>query len=726
MRNLARLLIPAALPLLACSSASEPGASSGDLPPTAPASATAAPVAPAAATPRRVERLPNGLLKITRGTETGYLRARCDASDRSAQRCHSYVGVDEAGNMLPAGAPGRSCSGGTGVCLGAADLQQAYGIPANPSPNATVGIVGWNDSTTFESDLATYRAAYGLPSCTSASGCFTKVNESGASSPLAPVGGGWAGEMTLDITMASAGCPSCKIVVVEATSDLYTAVATAVRLGASVVSYSGGQSEFSTEATQDSRFAALGVALFASTGDNGGADTTGDIIWPAVSSAFTGVGGTDLSPSAVAVFPDGTPRGWAETAWVQPDTNWGGAGWGCSAFEPKPAWQKDTGCKNRMVGDVAAIAGTGVWIYSTDGGGWGANFGTSVASPLVAAIYAQTGATKAAPGVSYLASPTPSFTDIGTNIAGPGTCPSSDPAYFCNAEAGYDSPTGNGTPIGYRLAARSWKALTATLPLEAIVSGTDSDGSPLYACRAPLGGSLQPGKTRSSWGTCDVGFGGTEEWVAGAEVLVSAWEHAIGGAIPKDAVAYGRDSNGAALYACRAPFGGGLELGKIGAALGGCYIPFGGLENQVTSYDVLVDPDHVGYEQVPLAGQLPAQALRGGTDSNGAPLYTCLGSFQGGVHPGKTRSDWGSCDISWGGAEHFVTPYQVLVPQFSPPPVKAYQAGVDGNGAVLGVCNVPYGSSTQVGKYLSYGACNFGFGGKEISLGSGFNVLTAF
>ena len=128
---------------------------------------------------------------------------------------------------------------------GASDLQSAYKLPSSTAGRGqTVAIVDAFDNADVESDLAVYRAQYGLPACTTANGCFRKVNQSGQSSPL-PVGdGGWAYEMSLDVDMVSAACPNCHILVVEASSaygsDLFSSVNTAVALGAKFVSLSFG------------------------------------------------------------------------------------------------------------------------------------------------------------------------------------------------------------------------------------------------------------------------------------------------------------------------------------------------------------------------------------------------------------------------------------------------------------------------------------------------------
>src|SRR5439155_11691752 len=99
-----------------------------------------------------------------------------------------------------------------------------------------------------EKDLAAYRKAYGLSACTTANGCFKKVNQSGAKSPLPSGDYGWAEEISLDLDMVSATCPSCHILLVEANSanstDLGKAEDTAAKhSGVVAISNSFGGSE---------------------------------------------------------------------------------------------------------------------------------------------------------------------------------------------------------------------------------------------------------------------------------------------------------------------------------------------------------------------------------------------------------------------------------------------------------------------------------------------------
>jgi subtilase family serine protease len=317
--------------------------------------------------------------------------------------------------------------------LSPASLISAYALPsATAGSGQTVGIVDAYNDPNAEADLAVYRAQYGLSACTTANGCFKKVSQTGSTTSLPANNSGWAGEIALDIEMVSAICPNCKIVLVEATSASYAnleaAEDRAVTLGAKFVSNSWGGSEFSGETTADTHFNHPGVAITASSGDSGyGAS------YPATSKYITAVGGTHLVTSS-------TTRGWTETAWS-------GAGSGCSSYETKPTWQTvTTGCSKRAEADVSAVAdpATGVAVYQTYGAsGWVVYGGTSVASPIIASVYALAGtpATGSYP-VSLAYSNTASLNDVtsGSN----GSCG----APLCTAGTGWDGPTGLGTPKG--------------------------------------------------------------------------------------------------------------------------------------------------------------------------------------------------------------------------------------------------------------------------------------
>ncbi len=312
------------------------------------------------------------------------------------------------------------------------DLQSAYNLPSSTAGSGqTVAIVDAYNDPNAESDLAVYRSEFGLPACTTANGCFKKVNQNGGTSY--PSGNtGWAEEISLDLDMVSAICPNCHILLVEASSasfaNLGTAVNTAVSLGANTVSNSYGGGESSGESSYASYYNHSGVVITASSGDGGyGVEV------PAAYNTVVAVGGTSLSRSS-------NTRGWSETAWS-------GAGSGCSAYISKPSWQTDSGCSRRTVADVSAVAdpNTGVSVYDTYGnvGGWLVFGGTSVSSPIIASVYALAGNASSVNAASSLYSHTSDLYDVtsGSN----GSCGGS---YLCTATTGYDGPTGLGTPDG--------------------------------------------------------------------------------------------------------------------------------------------------------------------------------------------------------------------------------------------------------------------------------------
>ncbi|MEU8935389.1 carboxypeptidase regulatory-like domain-containing protein [Streptomyces sp. NPDC048409] len=351
------------------------------------------------------------------------------------------------------------------VGYGPSDLQSAYALPAGGGAGRTVAVVVAYDDPTAEADLAVYREQYGLPECTADNGCFRKVDQRGGTDFPQP-NSSWAAEASLDLDMVSASAPAAHLLLVEADSsdfqDMFAAVDQAVAQGAQYVSNSygsdytsqAGSGELAEEATEfDAHYNRPGVAMVASTGDRGYG-----VSYPAASQYVTAVGGTTLNPSATA------SRGWTESAW-------GLAGSGCSLYEPKPGFQTDTGCANRSVADVAAVANplTGVAFYQTYGGnGWGEMGGTSAAAPIIAGVYAAA----AVPDAGTYPNAYPYFKKSELNDVTSGINGICTPAYLCSAGTGYDGPTGLGTPNGLA-AFRNYPHGT--------VSGTvtDSSGAPL-------------------------------------------------------------------------------------------------------------------------------------------------------------------------------------------------------------------------------------------------------
>jgi subtilase family serine protease len=288
----------------------------------------------------------------------------------------------------------------------------------------------YNDPTA-ESDLGVYRSQFGLPACTTSNGCFRKVSQTGSTTSLPATDAGWATEISLDLDMVSATCPDCKILLVEATSSSFANLGTAVNYAASqggVVAISNSYG--GSDSAQTSAYNHPGIAITASTGDAGyGVES------PASFPDVVAVGGTSLSRAS-------NTRGWTESAWS-------GAGSGCSTINAKPTWQTSvTQCSKKANADVSAVAdpNTGVSVYdstSYQGSvGWQVYGGTSASSPIIASVYALSGNTSGYPA-SYTWAHASGLNDVTTGSNG-----SCSPSLWCHAVAGWDGPTGLGTPKG--------------------------------------------------------------------------------------------------------------------------------------------------------------------------------------------------------------------------------------------------------------------------------------
>jgi subtilase family serine protease len=393
--------------------------------------------------------------------------AMTKANSRSTHACAAVIVVGHQSCMVlkrdglhPILASASPDAIPAGVGYGPSQLQSAYNLTSASAANGagrTIAIVDAFDDPTAAADLATYRSSAGLPAVPS----FQKLNQNGATSPLpsaAPANDDWTLEESLDLDMASAICPLCNIVLVEATSDSGTGLDVAENAAASVAGYisnSWGGGESASDTTLDSSdFNHPGDVITASAGDS-----DFGVIYPATSPNVVAVGGTRLSTSTNA-------RGWTESVW---NTAAGseGTGSGCSTVEPQPSWQTSlglTGCSRRIDNDVAADAdpATGVAVYDTSNGngGWNEVGGTSASSPMLAAMYALAGSAGTTPANDIYTHKT-NFFDVTTGNDG-----SCSPAYLCTAETGYDGPTGIGTPNGIAglVAGAAGNTITVTNP----------------------------------------------------------------------------------------------------------------------------------------------------------------------------------------------------------------------------------------------------------------------
>ena len=439
----------------------------------------------------------------------------------AAARAHRYpLGMTRGAPIVA----GRAAEGAYG--LRPQDLRSAYFPGEAPDAPAsepqTIALVDVYNDLDAEADLKVYSEEFGLPECTAGNGCFEQVNQSGEtgnlpfpaseqsrqetealceSTTIEPsareaacneVEGAdeWASEISIDIEVAHAVCQNCRIALVEADSgelsSLEAAEDAAARLGSTEISNSWGGEE---PPTDSEAFNHPGTVITVATGDSGYLNwdmskeeaereglAIGGVNYPASSPHVVAVGGTSLTLS-------GPGEAWGS------ETVWNGSGGGCSLGFAAQEWQRDVsdwasvGCEGRRaVADVSADAepGTGVAVYDSvpyvrPGSGlktarvlgWWTFGGTSVASPIVASMFALAGGSH---GVEYPAKTL--YSHLGSaslhdvietgngkceDIYSSGCTGSMDPlsltdcgqgVLICNAAPGYDGPSGVGTPNG--------------------------------------------------------------------------------------------------------------------------------------------------------------------------------------------------------------------------------------------------------------------------------------
>jgi subtilase family serine protease len=391
-----------------------------------------------------------------------------------------------------------------------AQIRAAYGLPGLPAagvtPTAeqaaqlgagqTIYIVNARHNANAFAELTAFNSKFGLPACratplatnaslplaaaSASAGCTFSVVYSTAAAGMTATApaydASWATEIALDVQWAHATAPLARIVLIEAadpsTSSLVGAIKLANAMGPGVVSMSFGATEGSWTASLDSAFTGAGMSYLAATGDAGA-----QVAWPAVSTKVLAVGGTTLTWTG-----SGARR---EVAWAK-------AGGGVSAYTATPSYQT-TGVPGvgslgkRGVADVAfnADSSTGQYVGVMAPGAssvsWVSVGGTSLATPQWAGLLASANAMRARAGKAVLGAPhsalysqiaavpgyyAAAFSDIvsGAN----GSCAT------CVAKAGYDAPSGLGSPNASALLASL--SGSSVVPAAPQVSGSAISG----------------------------------------------------------------------------------------------------------------------------------------------------------------------------------------------------------------------------------------------------------
>jgi subtilase family serine protease len=366
---------------------------------------------------------PNGVIPQWESTHTA--QRVCPDVPRGYATCDVLLMTSKTGKVGPA-VPGWQ----------PANFQAVYNLPSSTKGKGQiVALVDAYDNPNAASDLATYRSEFNLGTAN-----FTKYNQDGETSNYPTGDKNWGLEEDLDIQMVSAVCPNCTIDLIEAnssdTSDLETAEAEAVKLGAHIVSNSWG-CKGSNDCLDTSYFDTPGVAFLASAGDYGYGTQA-----PAALASVIAVGGTELSQSGSK---------YTEVVWAD-------SGAGCATGVTKPSWQKDPKCTSRTMNDAAAVALDVAEYDSYDYSGWITVEGTSISSPMTGGIIALAGnATKLNAGETFWKlknkKKAKDFHDITTGSVN--GCPASlKGTYLCSAgtdEFGqYSAPDAFGTADGIK------------------------------------------------------------------------------------------------------------------------------------------------------------------------------------------------------------------------------------------------------------------------------------
>ena len=385
----------------------------------------------------------------------GRVEAVMGLDNRPAARPYFRSRSAQAEVMRSAAATGAADSAAASRSFAPPQLAQLYDFPAGEGRGETIALIELGGGYR-PADIKAYFKALNLtpPKVTSVSVDHGRNQPTG--DPNGP-----DGEVMLDIEVAGAVAPGAHIVVYFAPNTdagFLDAITTAIhdqthKPSVISISWGGPESSWTPQSLTafDSAFqaaAAIGISVFAASGDNGSADVLGgardQVDFPSSSPHVTGCGGTNVAASSTTIT--------GEVVWND-GAHGGAGGGGVSNVFATPAWQTGRSATrnggapsllaNRGVPDVAGDADPQSG-YQVRVDGQDLVFGgTSAVAPLWAGLIARINAQKGS-RVGFVNPKLYQSNGVMNDIL------SGNNGDY-EASSGWDACTGLGSPIGSRI-----------------------------------------------------------------------------------------------------------------------------------------------------------------------------------------------------------------------------------------------------------------------------------
>ena len=404
-------------------------------------------------------------------------RARPHRSLRRGRRSRSRRGPNRAGR--PSATPRSATTARTTPRICSRRTTRRRRPTAS---GQTVAIVDAYDAPNVDADLAVYRTHVQPAAVHDRERVLPEGRPERRHRATRRATPSWAQETTLDVQMVSALCPNCHILLVEANTTSLTDLGASGEHGGRArrrrreQQLRRGRVVGDDERSTDHYFDHPGVAIVASSGDTGYG-----VSYPAASPHVVAVGGTTPAPGDATRARATRPRRCGRVPAA-----------GAARTSRSPRGRPTPAARTRTVADVSAVADptTGVWVYDSDAAGGWSSAGRAWPRRSSARCTRSPATRRRATDMSSLPYATPSaLNDVvsGSNGSCGGT-------YLCTGVAGYDGPTGLGTPNG-----------AAAFAPGGVVGAPSSPSNPPFRHRPPTSRSprlrsaqCRPGATAKS------------------------------------------------------------------------------------------------------------------------------------------------------------------------------------------------------------------------------------